>query len=145
MKTPAWIVTLSRGALILAPLGFFGCYGADAEDASDDTSTEVSPETPAVVLTPADEAEYVNTVEQSRQLLDQGDAHDGLAVLERSAQLNPDSFAVHNNFCVAYGMLALREQAIPECQRALEIDPNSQLAKNNLNWVSGLKPAVLPE
>jgi hypothetical protein len=46
---------------------------------------------------------------------------------------------------VAFGILGSREQAIPECQRALEIDPDNQLGKNNLNWVSGLPPAVLPE
>jgi Flp pilus assembly protein TadD len=142
MKTPAWIIALGRGALALAPLGFFGCYGSDAGDAASDETTEAIQEAPAVVLTPADEAEYVATVEQSRQLLDNGDAHDSLAVLEHSARLNPDSFAVHNNFCVAYGILALREQAIPECQRALEIDPGSQLAKNNLSWVSSLKPTT---
>lgn len=145
MKTPTWIVALSRGALVIAPLGLFGCYGADAGDEASNETTETTVEAPAVVLAPAEEAEFVATVDQSKELLDNGNAKDGLVVLERSAQLNPDSFAVHNNICVAYGILANREQAVPECERALEIDPNSQLGKNNLNWVSGLKPAILPE
>jgi tetratricopeptide (TPR) repeat protein len=144
-KTPGWIVAMSRGALVLAPLGFFGCYGADASDDATDDTSEVIDESPPVVLSPSEEAEYVATVDQSKEMLDKGDATESLVVLERSAKLNPDSFAVHNNYCVAYGLLALRDQAVAECQRALEIDPNNQLGKNNLNWVSGIKPATLPQ
>jgi Flp pilus assembly protein TadD len=124
------------GALVLAPLGLVGCYGADEESDADEAPT---------VLTPQAEAEYTQTIDESRQLLDKGDAQKSLAALERSAQLNPDGFAVHNNYCVAYGILQLRDQAVAECQRAVELDPNSQLAKNNLNWVSGIKPAPVPE
>lgn len=140
-STPAWAVAVSRGALLLAPLsGLLGCYGSEESSDASDTSQE-----PTTVLSPEEETQYTQSVAESRQLLDQGDAQKSLAVLERSAKLNPDGFAVHNNYCVAYGILQLRDQAVAECQRALEIEPSSQLAKNNLNWVSGIKPAALPE
>jgi tetratricopeptide (TPR) repeat protein len=144
-NTPAWIVAVSKGALILAPLGSFGCYGADANDAATANTSEVVKESPPVVLTPAEETEYVVTVDQSRDLLEKGEAQESLAVLERSAELNPNSFAVHNNYCVAYGNLGLRDQAIAECQRALDIEPDNQLGKNNLNWVTGLTPVAPTE
>jgi hypothetical protein len=46
---------------------------------------------------------------------------------------------VHNNLCVAYGMLQRKDEAVASCQHALKIDPNNQLGKNNLGWVSGIK------
>jgi len=149
-KTPAWIVAVSRGALVLAPLGFFGCSsGTDTSTAATDDANEVINENPPVVLTQAEEVEFAASVDESRALIDRGEAQESLTVLERSAKLNPDAFAVHNNYCVAYGNLGLRDQAVAECQRALEIEPDNQLGKNNLNWVSGLPPAVpaatLPE
>jgi hypothetical protein len=32
-------------------------------------------------------------------------------------------------------MMGLRDKAVTECQRAVQIDPNIQLGKNNLNQV----------
>jgi hypothetical protein len=58
--------------------------------------------------------------------------------------LNPQSFAVHNNLCVAHGILSHRDDAVAACQRALEIEPDNQLAKNNLGWVSGIAAPAVP-
>jgi Flp pilus assembly protein TadD len=116
---------------VLVPVGFMmACATSDS-----DGSTRV--------LTPEEEAEYVQSIDAARQLLDKNDARESLPLLQRSEELKPDAFAVHNNFCVAYGMLGQRDDAVVACERAVEIDPASQLAKNNLNWVSGLAPAAI--
>lgn len=83
-------------------------------------------------------AEYAEQIELARTLLNDRKASESLVPLERAQRLRPDAFAVHNNFAVAYGILERRQEAIAAGQRALEIEPDNQLAKNNLAWVRGL-------
>ena len=45
---------------------------------------------------------------------------------------------MHNNLCVAYGLLGRKADAVAACQRALEKEPANQLARNNLSWVRTL-------
>jgi tetratricopeptide (TPR) repeat protein len=80
--------------------------------------------------------EFDRQIEQARRLLDAKQAVASLAYLERAEEINLQAFAVHNNFCVAYGLLERRDQAVASCRRAVELDPSSTLAKNNLAWVS---------
>lgn len=133
---PGWLAAIGAGVLAFASIGLMGCYGSDTDDAA--TGTDEAP----IVLTQAEEAELNRTIDQSKHLLDGNAPQDSLALLERSIEINPNSFAAHNNLCVAYGMLALRDKAVTECERAVKLDPNSQLGKNNLQWVSSLPPAV---
>jgi tetratricopeptide (TPR) repeat protein len=131
-KMTRWSAIASKGAIMIAPVAFLlACSAGDGG---------VTP----TVLSPEADAEYKQQVELARQMLDKGQTQESLAPLERSRELNPDAFAVQNNYCVAYGNLGLRDQAISACERALEIEPDSQLAKNNLKWVSGIKPAIAP-
>jgi tetratricopeptide (TPR) repeat protein len=83
-------------------------------------------------------AEFDQYIERARILLDAGKARESLIPIERARRLSPDAFAVYTNSCVAYGILARKEEAVLACQRALEIEPGNQLAKNNLAWVQGL-------
>lgn len=78
-------------------------------------------------------------IERSRQLIDAGQARASLTPLERARRLEPDSFAVQNNLCVAYGMLERRHEAVERCRRAVELDPNDRLARNNLAWVESIR------
>jgi tetratricopeptide (TPR) repeat protein len=120
-----WLLASVSGALMVGPLVFVACANG-ADDA----------------LTPEEEVEYVQHIDQGRELLAKGDAKEGLAALQRSEELKPNAFAVHNNLCVAYGMLGQRADAIASCERALEIEPNSEIGRNNLNWVSSLPAPV---
>jgi tetratricopeptide (TPR) repeat protein len=79
----------------------------------------------------------VMELDRARALLAAGRAADALAPLERSRQLNPE-FAAYNNLCVAHGMLSNRDAAVSACERALELEPRNQLAKNNLAWVKSI-------
>ncbi|HVZ33945.1 MAG TPA: hypothetical protein VG963_16070 [Polyangiaceae bacterium] len=84
-------------------------------------------------------AEYDRQIEAARRLLDAKHARESLVPLARAQRLQPDSFAVYNNECVAYGLLDRKQEAVDACRHALSIDPSSDLAKNNLAWVQSIQ------
>ena len=47
-------------------------------------------------------------------------------------EVKPDSALAYNNICAAYNALKQWDDAIAACERALVIDPDFELAKNNL-------------
>ncbi len=118
--------------MIAATAGWVGCYGDPAQEVGE--AEEAAP----TVLTQEERVEYEQQVEESKRLLDDGDAAESLPALQRGAELDPNGFAVQNNLCVAHGMLQQRDQAVAACQLAVELNPDSQLAKNNLAWVSSI-------
>ncbi len=50
-------------------------------------------------------------------------------------KMNPKSADAYNNICVAYASMKEWEKAVEAGKKAVEINPNYQLAQNNLNWV----------
>jgi tetratricopeptide (TPR) repeat protein len=126
-----------NGALLVATMGIMLACSAGEEG---ETPTGETP----VVLSPEGEAEFTRQINLARDMLANGQTQEAMAPLERSKELKPDAFVVHNNYCVAYGNLQLRDEAVKSCERALQIEPEDQLAKNNLAWVSSIQPAVVP-
>ncbi len=49
--------------------------------------------------------------------------------------LDANNPTAYNNMCSSYNILGEFENAIKACNRALEIDPNFERAKNNLKWI----------
>jgi|GEM_PF-2759525 len=49
-------------------------------------------------------------------------------------KIDSKNIIVLNNLCAAYNALGQYKEGAAACQRALEIDPEYQLAKNNLQW-----------
>ncbi|HTV23068.1 MAG TPA: hypothetical protein VMG12_30475, partial [Polyangiaceae bacterium] len=84
-------------------------------------------------------AEVERLIARSRVLLDAAQARESLTPLERARRLAPDSLAVQNNLCVAYGILERRNEAVERCRRAVELAPEDVLARNNLAWVESLR------
>jgi Flp pilus assembly protein TadD len=136
--TPRWLAVI---ALVASPaLVLLGCSSEKEPPATTAAALEPRPSPPAgATTTPS--AEYLAQLELGKSLLDANEAEAALAPLERARRQQPEAFAVHNNLCVAYGMLQRRDEAIASCQHALTIEAGNQLGKNNLAWVSGLKPA----
>jgi tetratricopeptide (TPR) repeat protein len=52
----------------------------------------------------------------------------------KALSYNSQNALAWNNLCVCYNELHDWDKAIVAGKKALEIDPNCQLAKNNLNW-----------
>ncbi|MBW1297139.1 tetratricopeptide repeat protein [Aquimarina litoralis] len=53
--------------------------------------------------------------------------------------INQNNKIAHNNLCYAYGEIGQYEKGIKHCEKAITIDPNFQLAKNNLNALKAKK------
>ncbi len=51
-----------------------------------------------------------------------------------ATEADPTNAQAYNNICSAYNKLGKWDEAINYCQKALEVDPEHELAKNNLNW-----------
>lgn len=82
--------------------------------------------------------EYEREIERAEIALRANRPRESLVPLARAERLRPDAFAVHNNYCVAYGLLKRKREAVESCRRALRIEP-STLARNNLAWVQSLE------
>jgi len=57
-----------------------------------------------------------------------------IPVLQAVLATEPDNLIAWNNLCVAHIMQKDYTPALKECERAVQIDPTYQLAKNNLKW-----------
>ncbi len=134
--------------LATAALGLAGCSrekqpvttSVALEPQSSQPATQSPPGSPPPAEPNAPSAEYVQQLELARSLLDAHKAEEALVLLERCKSEQPEAFAVHNNLCVAYGILQRKDEAVASCERALKIEPGNQLGKNNLAWVSSIEP-----
>jgi Flp pilus assembly protein TadD len=116
-----------------------GC-NSDGEPVATESAALEPQSTPAAVVQTPPSAEYLQQLALARSLLDANKAQESLAPLARCKLEQPEAFAVHNNLCVAYGILQRKDEAVASCEHALRIDPNNQLGKNNLAWVSSIQP-----
>ncbi len=71
----------------------------------------------------------------SFQLYRMGRYQDAITAAQQSVALNPASAVAYTDIAASYAELHLWDQSIPYAQQAYRLQPNSQLAKNNLNWV----------
>lgn len=53
--------------------------------------------------------------------------------------INPKNKYAYNNIGFAYGSLKQWDKGIEYCSKAIELDSNFELAKNNLNWMKSEK------
>lgn len=64
---------------------------------------------------------------------------ESVKMAEKVISINPKNIAAYNNLCAANIMLGEFDKAIEAADKALEIDPNYQLTKNNLQWAKDAK------
>jgi tetratricopeptide (TPR) repeat protein len=86
----------------------------------------------------------------SYQLYRMGRYQDAVVAAQQSIELNPYTTAGYTNLAASYASLHLWDQALQNAQQALRLQPDSQLAKNNLDWILQQKqlgrgaPTTLP-
>lgn len=61
----------------------------------------------------------------------------------RSLEKDPNSSLANNNICAEYNGLQQWDNALPYCQKAVDLAPDFQLAQNNLNYAKEQKKAQL--
>lgn len=62
-----------------------------------------------------------------------------IEICNKLLNVNPKSFQAFNNLCVSYNQLGDFKNGVKYGKLAVEANPNSQLAKNNLNWARSLE------
>jgi tetratricopeptide (TPR) repeat protein len=138
LLTPRALVVLLLGLAMFSPM-LLGVVQRVTADRSPTVSEAALSTAPAAVKEPS---AYEREIALSRGLLDQRRAKESLGPLERARRLEPEAFAVHNNLCVAHGILENRDEAVAACRHALQIDPKNTLAWNNLAWVASIQKRV---
>jgi hypothetical protein len=63
-----------------------------------------------------------------------GNYRESLRLSREILRRQPDHAAAWNNVCAAHNSLEEWDRAVEACRRAAELDPSSELARNNLSW-----------
>jgi tetratricopeptide (TPR) repeat protein len=58
---------------------------------------------------------------------------------KKALEIQPNNPIVYNNLCVSYIGANKIDEAISAGEMAIKLDPNSFLAKANLDWAKSLK------
>jgi tetratricopeptide (TPR) repeat protein len=119
--------------LLIIPIIYLMVSKKDTTTTADVSQQNITaPATPAVVskIDPRAEKYFIAGYEAYQE----GDFNLCIELNKKAIALQPDYVRAYNNLCSAYNSLKMWDKGIEACNKAIEIDPNFQLAKNNLNW-----------
>lgn len=133
-----WLAAVLGSAAFFGPLLGLAWSGDLRFDGTAARPVQNQPAASRELVEPS--AAFSERLSRALALLNAGKPSESLPLLERCREERSDTFAVHNNLCVAYGMLQRRNEAVVACRRALALESN-KLARGNLAWVSGITPA----
>lgn len=77
---------------------------------------------------------YENKIALGIELANRNRLDEAIAVYEQAVQINPKAAIAYNNICATFNVLGRFADAIESCEKALKLEPNFQLAKNNLSF-----------
>jgi tetratricopeptide (TPR) repeat protein len=75
-----------------------------------------------------------NLVELSVGYFQAGRYHDSIAAARKALALSPEYAEAYNNICIAENVLGNFDEARKAGEAAVRLQPNHQIAINNLNW-----------
>ncbi len=118
--------SISACVILALPVAYLVTYYGSSNQASADTrgSEAVVRSEPTAASGINLSLSYIRTNQPGR----------ALPILNALVAGNPNNALAWNDICVAHNMLAEYPQAVSACNKAIGIDPNFQLARNNLRW-----------
>ena len=122
IRSRAWRVGLA--VLVGLPLAWLLVRGSWAR------KPVPAPHRSSVIGLPAQDT----TGQTGLRLLREGRPQEALASLREAARTSPGNAIVLNNLCVAEIQVGEFGVAVRDCERAVAMDPDFELARNNLAW-----------
>lgn len=98
------------------------------------TKTQNLLESIKVMARAAKEPTYENYINLSLAYYKDKNWKECINAANSALELKPNDAGAYNNICTACIQLGLYDKAIENCNKAISIAPNYQLAKNNLQW-----------
>lgn len=77
---------------------------------------------------------YEDYINLSLHLFNRHDYTRSVVASKLAISKNPSSAVGYNNLCSAYNGMQMWSEAIAACEKAIELDPGFELARQNLNW-----------
>lgn len=94
---------------------------------------------PAALAAVANDGKLTAMIEQSRQALNSAQPEAAISVLREAERVDPKNATIQNNLCVALIGVQKYDEAIAACNAAIGLQPDFQLARNNLAWAQSVK------
>ncbi|GAB3509376.1 tetratricopeptide repeat protein [Emticicia fontis] len=122
------------GIIVLLLLPLLLLFNNTSDSAS--TGVDKASEIPALENKVKTHPDYANLVNLSVAYINNNMPTSATPYLEQALQLMPNSAVVYNNLGVVNIMTRNFSLAIDYCQKAIALDANLELAKNNLKWAN---------
>jgi tetratricopeptide (TPR) repeat protein len=74
---------------------------------------------------------YENNIALGIELANRNRLDEAVLAYEKALQINPKAPIAYNNICAAFNVMGRHADALENCEKALTLEPNFELAKNN--------------
>ena len=74
---------------------------------------------------------YENNIALGIELANQNRLDEAIVAYQKALQINPKAPIAYNNICAAFNVMGRHADALENCEKALSLEPNFELAKNN--------------
>jgi tetratricopeptide (TPR) repeat protein len=126
---------LRRISLVfLCFLGLIGCARSSGEHSDQAVSKSAPAKIPAAGVPNYPTLTADQWLSRSQTLFQEGKYVESVGAAQTALYLKPDFAEAYNNIGAAYAALHMWDAAVQADQQALRLNPNMQLARNNLAW-----------